>query len=90
MKKTTITLSCDEEKLSALRLYLAQKDMSLETELTVAVENLYQKNVPANVREFIDLRAGIEKPAEKKKAKPSASEFTTKRGDDICETNGSV
>lgn len=67
MKKVTITLSYDEEKLSALKLYLGQKEQSLETELTAAVENLYLKAVPANVRDFIDLRAGVEKTAERKK-----------------------
>ena len=67
MKKATITLSYDEEKLAALRLYLEQKGQTLEGELTVAVEILYAKIVPTNVRDFIDLRAGMPKPAEKKK-----------------------
>ncbi len=71
MKKATITLSYDEEKLSALRLYLEQKGQTVESELTAATENLYTKTVPANVRDFIDLRAGSPKPAEsKKKHKP--------------------
>ena len=56
MIKATITLSYDEEKLSALKLYLGQKEQSLEAELTAAVENLYLRTVPANVRDFIDLR----------------------------------
>ncbi len=85
MKKITISISFDEEKLSALKLYLGQKEQSLETELTAAVENLYLKTVPANVRDFIDLRAGIEKPAErKKKPKPtSAAEAAPERGGDV-------
>ena len=84
MKKTTITLSYDEEKLSALRLYLSQKELSLETEMAAAIENLYLKTVPANVRGFIDLRAGIEKPAErKKKPKPTFPEATPERGSDV-------
>lgn len=33
MKKTTITLTYDEEKLSALKLYLRQKEQSVETEI---------------------------------------------------------
>ena len=67
MKKVTITLSFDEEKLSALKLYLGQKDQTIENELVSAMESLYTKIVPANVREFIGLRAGVPKPAEKKK-----------------------
>ena len=33
MKKITVSIACDEEKLSALKMYLAQKDMRVETEL---------------------------------------------------------
>ena len=77
MKKATITLSYDEEKLSALKLYLGQKEQSL-------VDSLYLKTVPANVRDFIALRAGVEKPAEKKKKpKPSAAEVMPDRGGDV-------
>ena len=84
MKKATITLSYDEEKLNALKLYLGQKEQSLETELTAAVDSLYLKTVPANVRDFIALRAGVEKTAEKKKKpKPSADEVIPDRGGDV-------
>lgn len=77
MKKATITISYDEEKLAALRLYLDQKNQSLEAELTTATETLYQKTVPGNVRDFINLLASAEKQAERKKkqkAEPGASE----------------
>ena len=67
MKKATITLSYDEEKLAALRLYLEQKGQTLESELTVSMEILYAKTVPTNVRDFIDLRAGMPNTTEKKK-----------------------
>ena len=50
-------------KLTALKLYLGQKDQQVETELEKAADALYQKTVPAGVREFIDLRAGISVPA---------------------------
>ena len=33
MKKTSITVSFEEEKLSALKLYLEQKGQKVETEL---------------------------------------------------------
>ena len=61
MKKVTISISYDEEKLSALKLYLDQKQMQVEDELTKALDALYCKNVPAGVRDFFNLRAG---PAE--------------------------
>ena len=59
MKKATVMITMNEEKLTALRLYLSQKDQQVETELEKSAEALYQKTVPAGVREFIDLRAGI-------------------------------
>ena len=62
MKKATVTITVDEEKLTALKLYLGQKDQQVETELEKAIDALYQKTVPAGVREFIDLRAGISVP----------------------------
>lgn len=62
MKKATVTITVDEEKLTALRLYLGQKDQQVETELERAIDGLYQKTVPAGVREFIDLRSGIAMP----------------------------
>ena len=68
MKKINISISYDEEKLHALRLYLEQKGQTVEGELTAAAEVLYHKTVPTGVREFLDLRSGTPaKPAEKKK-----------------------
>lgn len=58
MKKTTIGVAFDEEKTTAARLYMKQKNMSLEEELAKAMETIYTRNVPAGVREFIDMRTG--------------------------------
>ena len=71
MKTATITISYDEEKLAALRLYLGQKNQTVEEELLAATDNLYTKTVPGNVREFIDLRAG-KTVSEPKKRKPKS------------------
>ena len=59
MKKTNITIAYAEEKLAALNLYLSQKTLTVEEELGKALDALYTKNVPAGVREFIELRAGL-------------------------------
>ena len=67
MKKTTLTISFDEEKLSAMKMYLEQKQQTIEGELEKSLDALYAKTVPAVVREFLDLRAGIAM----RKAKPS-------------------
>lgn len=85
MKKTTINISYDEEKLSALKIYLEQKGSQVEDELIKELDTLYSKNVPANVREFIELRSGLGKPAEKKKKPkpPAIAEPVHDRSEDI-------
>ena len=73
MKKVNITVAFDEEKLSALKMYLGQKDTTVEKELAKALDVLYGKTVPAGVREFIALRSGEGIPTEKKKKNVSPS-----------------
>ena len=58
MKKATLTLSYDEEKLNALKIYIGQKNTQVEDELVSAIDVLYQKHVPSGVREYIDMRSG--------------------------------
>jgi hypothetical protein len=62
MKKAMINLSFDEEKLSAIRMYMTKKDADLDTELLSQLEKLYEKYVPANVRDFIADRYTTEEP----------------------------
>lgn len=75
MKKASITISFDEEKLSALKMYLDQKNMKVESELEKALDILYTKNVPAGVRDFIDMKSGNANTAapRARKQKPSLS-----------------
>lgn len=76
MKKTTITISIDEEKLKALTMYLAQKNMQAESELEKALDTLYVKTVPAVVREFIEMKSGtatVPAPKPPRRPKPSPS-----------------
>ena len=74
MKKANITIAYDAEKLSALKLYLGQKNLSVEAELVAATDNLYIKTVPANVRDFIELQAGNVKQSERKKKETKPQE----------------
>ena len=69
--KKTITVSINEEKLSAIEMYLCQKDTTLAAELDKYVEQTYTKVVPQNVRDFIDMMAD-KKPERRsgRKAKP--------------------
>ncbi len=86
MKNATVTISYDEEKLSALRLYMEQKNLSVETELTQALENLYTKNVPSNVRDFIDLRGSQTKQSKSKKSKAERDALPSDTADEVCES----
>ena len=60
MKKTTVTISYDEEKVKALRLYLEMKGCKLEDEITKIIDTLYTKTVPSGVREYIGMSFGEE------------------------------
>ena len=82
MKKTTITVTFDEEKLSALKMYLEQKNQTVEGELENSLSVLYNKTVPAGVREFLDLRSGTTPPAKAKRAKPSPSSAVGASGEE--------
>ena len=79
MKKITVSVPFDAEKLSAAKLYMAQKDLSFEKEMEKAADALYSKHVPAGVREFIDMRSGtvslsaVPKP---RKPKPMKTEHS--------------
>ena len=73
MKKTTISISFDEEKISALTMYLGQKNLKIEDELEKALDVLYSKNVPAGVREFINMKTGNDTANAPKQRKPKTS-----------------
>ncbi len=54
MKKTTIAISFDEEKLKALNRFTKKKNIDYRKELEDFVEKLYQKHVPVAVRDYIE------------------------------------
>jgi hypothetical protein len=64
--KKTVSVSVSEEKFSAIEMYLEQKNTTLSAELDKYVEQIYSKNVPQNVRDFIDM-ISAKKPARKSK-----------------------
>lgn len=79
MSKVNIAVRYDSEKLNALRLYLKQKDLALETELAKAVDNLYNRVVPQGVREFVEMQAAspsIRPVTRAKKSAPAESDVT--------------
>ena len=72
--KKTISISVDSEKLTALEMYLNQKNTKLSDELLKYTEQLYQKNVPSNVRDFIELAASKKGSGREKKEKKSGND----------------
>ena len=70
MKKTSITITWEEDKLSALRLYLAEKDVQVEEALAKALESLYAKAVPQPVQHYLELRSGTADSTAPPKPKP--------------------
>jgi hypothetical protein len=56
MKKATVTINYDEERLAALRLFLTQKNLDLDKELESFMGQLYARHVPKNVQEYLELK----------------------------------
>ena len=54
MKQDTVSVSVDAGKLRAIKRYMVKKDADLEQELSTQLQRLYEKYVPASVREYID------------------------------------
>lgn len=71
--KNTVNISLENEKILALKMYLAQKNSSLDDEITKFAEQLYGKVVPQNVRDFIEMSAKRQNVAKPK----SVSEKST-------------
>lgn len=67
MKKDTIAISIDAEKLRAIKKYMEKKEANLELEMEDQLQKLYEKYVPANVREYIDERDDEQIKPEKNK-----------------------
>ena len=64
--KKNIIVTMENEKLSALKMYIEPKGTTVEEELTKYAEQMYAKTVPQNVRYFIDMM-GKQQPAVKPK-----------------------
>lgn len=55
--KNTVTITLDDKKVQALKMYLLEKKTSLNEQLSNYAEQLYGKVVPQNVRDYIDMTA---------------------------------
>lgn len=54
MRKMTVSVQVDAEKLRAIQFYTGRKDTSMEAELEDCVNKIYEKYVPAQTREYIE------------------------------------
>ena len=67
MRRITVSVQVDAEKLRAIQFYAGRKDSSLEAELEDCVKKVYEKYVPLQTREYIESMAG----AERSRSRPS-------------------
>ena len=54
MKKETIVIAFEAEKLRAVKKYMEKKEINFQEELAKEVERMYEKYVPNNVQEYIN------------------------------------
>lgn len=80
MKQVNIQFAYDDERLEALRIYLAESGSTIEDELTAALDAVYKKTVTSQVRAFLDKRSQTEPP--KPKSKPSGAGVNASKGTD--------
>ncbi len=62
MRKVTVSVQVDAEKLRAIQFYAGRKDSSMETELEDCINKIYEKYVPSQTREYIESMAAPARP----------------------------
>lgn len=72
MRKATVQVSYDAEKLGAIRQYMAKKDTEFQSELEDFMQKLYEKHVPAPVRDYIENREQDEPEAPRRPSRPAS------------------
>lgn len=65
MRNENIVIPYEEEKLMALRIYTEHKGLNLDKELVGAVDALYSKCVPSQVRDYLAAKCGEDKASQK-------------------------
>ena len=57
MRKVTVSVQVDAEKLRAIQFYAGRKNTTVESELEDAINKIYEKYVPVQTREYIESMA---------------------------------
>jgi hypothetical protein len=73
MRKATVQIQYDTEKLCAIRQYMGKNDIALDNELDDVMQKLYEKHVPAPVREYIESRDSRVQEKPKRPSRPSST-----------------
>ena len=73
MKKATVAISFDQEKLKAIQFYAGKTGTSLESDLDAFMEKLYKKYVPSQTREYIESMAEPEEQPRPRSARSPRS-----------------
>lgn len=71
MKKATVSVQFDQEKLKALQFYTGKLGSTLDRELDAFLEKLYKKNVPVQTREYIESMADQEEAPRPRPNRPA-------------------
>ena len=74
MKKATVTVTFDDEKLGALEFSLRKDHSSVQEHLEDALNALYEKTVPEPLREYLDAAVKPKRPVKPAAPKPQSSE----------------
>ena len=74
MRKVTVSVQVDAEKLRAIQFYARRKDSSMEAELEDCVNKIYEKYVPAQTREYIESIAAPARPPRPSRPTPKTEE----------------
>ena len=68
MKKTTISVAVEQEKLRAIQFYMGKSETSLEAELGEFMAKLYKRYVPSQTRESIE---SMDDPEDRSRPRPN-------------------
>mgnify|MGYP000670671017 CR=1 FL=1 len=75
MKKATITLAFDDEKLNALEFSLHKEHSSVQARMEDSLKQLYEQTVPEPVREYLDSKVAPA-PKPRRTVRSAASKTT--------------
>ena len=74
MRKMTVSVQVDAEKLRAIQFYVGRKNSTVEAELEDCVNKIYEKYVPAQTREYIESIAAPARPPRPGRPAPKPEE----------------